>query len=645
MADQVSESISKFLEFQFGTEHQGQVYLAIIHEGRFDGQQMLEWPRERPEITRLILANNAAGKDVYYTPSLFKPVDQIVEWNTDDRGNRLWPKATKPNILGSQLAWVDWDGGAPSDWSTVAQEKGIPEPSLVIQSSVPDRQHAYWRLDEFSGIDAVEDRNKALALTLKSDSSGWDATQLLRIPFTNNYGHKKPGIHKEWYKGQPLMVKVASPVKSERVSASHFVNLASPEREIVEQLAIKLKEVPPIEDVLMFGHWTPELATSFKLTKQEAAERSPDGRSGTIQRLMYEAAEAGMSDEQMYAIVDACDRRWEKYTGRSPGIRKKYLIDAIAKARERVGWLTEETMAFAGLATEAPVEDDAKLVYNMDEFMSKDVKIEWLLEGLFQRCGFGIVTAQPGTGKTQAAIQFMLGMALGTQVLKWPNLVGEQKILFMSLEMDHAPLKHFMGSILREYDDSDYRLFTKNVNIFPKNMYLPLDKPEGMQFMENLLSQFKPDVVVFDSMSKIMSKPMTDEVAAKALMEKIDLIRSKYKCAVLIVHHDRKRNQDPAKQTEGNLSEMYGSQFISAAADWVLSLQKTADLDTVKWVTWKNRLAREDYPFLTRRNENLHFDYMGEKNDADDAELGIRFVGGSGASGLSGLVSTPESLS
>src|SRR5690606_23746238 len=193
-----------------------------------------------------------------------------------------------------------------------------------------------------------------------------------------------------------------------------FTNLATPEREIVEHLALKLKEVPPLEDVLMFGHWTPALATTFKLTKDEAAERSPDGRSGTLQRLMYEAAEAGMSDEQMYAIVDACDRRWEKYTGRSPGIRKKYLIDTIAKARERVGWLTEEALAFVGAADSAPVEDEAKLVYNMDEFMSKDVQIEWLLEGLFQRHGFGIITAQPGTGKTQAAIQFMLGMALGT---------------------------------------------------------------------------------------------------------------------------------------------------------------------------------------------------------------------------------------
>src|SRR5690606_11002971 len=103
--------------------------------------------------------------------------------------------------------------------------------------------------------------------------------------------------------------------------------------------------------------------------------------------------------------------------------------------------------------------------------------------------------------------------------------------------------------------------------------------------------------------------------------------------------------QDPAKQTEGNLSEMYGSQFISAAADWVLSLQKTADPDMVKWVTWKNRLAREDFPFVTKRNENLHFDYIGDKHDVDDAELGVRFIGGAGASGLSGLVSPPESLS
>lgn len=644
MADQVSESISKFFEFQFGTEHQGQVYLAIIHEGRFDGQQMLEWPRERPEITRLILANNAEGKDVYYTPSLFKPVDQIVEWNTDDQGNRLWPKATKPNILGSQLAWVDWDGGAPSDWSAVAQEKGIPEPSLVVQSSVPDRQHAYWRLDEFAAIDAVEDRNKALALTLKSDSGGWDATQLMRIPFTNNYGHKKPGVRKEWFKGQPLMVKIAGLVKPERVPAEYFVNLATPEREIVEQLAIKLKEVPPIEDVLMFGHWTPALAESFKLTKEEAGARSPDGRSGTIQRIMYEAAEAGMSDEQMYAIVDACDKRWEKYTGRSPGIRKKYLIDAIAKARERVGWLTEETMAFVGAATNAPVEDDAKLVYNLDEFMAKDVHIDWLLEGLFPRNGLGLLTAQPGTGKTQAAIQFGMGMALGTKVLKWANLVGEQKILLMSLEMDHAPLKHFMSSVLGQYDESDMRILSKNFQIFPKNMFLPLDKPEGLAFVENLLSQYKPDVLIFDSMSKIMSKPMTDEQAALSLMRTIDMLRSKYNCAVLIVHHDRKKTQD-AKSSDGSLSEMYGSQFLSAAADFVMSLQKTGERDKIKWVTWKNRLNQEDYPFMTARNQYLHFDYMGENNDADDAEFGIRFVGGAGASGVSGLVSPPESLS
>src|SRR5690606_31582471 len=160
-------------------------------------------------------------------------------WNTDEKGNRLWPKATKANILGSQLAWVDWDGGAPSDWSTVAQEKGIPEPSLVVQSSVPDRQHAYWRLNEFSELDAVEDRNKALAITLKSDSGGWDATQLLRIPFTNNYGHKKPGVRKEWYKGQPALVKVMGKVNGERVSPERFTNLATPEREIVEHLALK----------------------------------------------------------------------------------------------------------------------------------------------------------------------------------------------------------------------------------------------------------------------------------------------------------------------------------------------------------------------------------------------------------------------
>ncbi len=74
--------------------------------------------------------------------------------------------------------YVDLDHGAiPTDT--------VPPPSVVIESS-PGRLQCYWRLTTpLPPVDG-EALNRRLACAVGADSSGWDLTQLLRVPGTVN---------------------------------------------------------------------------------------------------------------------------------------------------------------------------------------------------------------------------------------------------------------------------------------------------------------------------------------------------------------------------------------------------------------------------------------------------------------------------
>lgn len=150
------------------------VYLPVHHApfGKQDWQPyFFEWPRQRAGIVRHCLKFSAIGDNVYYSPALY-----------------TIPRPKKENVFGSWVLWVDFDGNAPKDWSTL----DVPEPTLRVQSSVEGHEHCYWALSEFlTDLSKLEDRNRAIARTLRADSSGWDANQILRPPGTMNHRRGK----------------------------------------------------------------------------------------------------------------------------------------------------------------------------------------------------------------------------------------------------------------------------------------------------------------------------------------------------------------------------------------------------------------------------------------------------------------------
>ncbi|MFI8352603.1 DNA-primase RepB domain-containing protein [Streptomyces cyaneofuscatus] len=108
--------------------------------------------------------DSVSNFDLHFCPAVFE---------TDDHRRTS-------NIKGSRCLWMDID--EVMEWECVLHQLPVL-PSVIVQSS-PGKHHVYWQLDTvITDVDQIQRANYALASNTRgADMSGWDATQLLRLP-------------------------------------------------------------------------------------------------------------------------------------------------------------------------------------------------------------------------------------------------------------------------------------------------------------------------------------------------------------------------------------------------------------------------------------------------------------------------------
>lgn len=576
--DNSVDGLGEFFDYLWGNEV-GFVYLPYkISSTDTWKKVMFRWPKQRNGVITHTLAQSAEGNDVYCAPAIFKS-----------------PRPLRENVKGSNVLWADFDGSVPEGWSAGSDgavseppvDGETPVPTLRIQSSTEQHQHVYWKLDSFTeDLDFIENTNRALAYTLKADTSGWDLGQVLRPPGTTNYKHDLP-------------VFVLETNSSRRYKTQNFAALRPIKQLVSDNLDIE--EIPKVERVISkytFDDQHYELFFSPSI---------PEGkRSSALMKIGFFGAEHGMSDAEIYSLLLSADDRWGKFKHRSD--RKRRLLDIINRARQKhpVGLSSPEGLLRLGSSTSS-VEESPKYVWGFEEFMNSEVHIEWALEGLLELGGIGILASAPGIGKTQISLQLGICCALGKPFLKWTP-TRRMKILVLSLEMPHAPLLEFVSTIAREYTSSEHQVLQRNLQIVPLGETLPLDHPDGRKFLEAILDEHKPDGIIIDSMGAVTNSSLADEPKVKELNAYYVHLRNMYGSFIWFIHHNRKATENNKKPSE--LSDIYGNQYITAAASTVLSLWR--DKNGIELSTIKCRLAAEKEPFYITRNENLTFSVASE---------------------------------
>jgi hypothetical protein len=120
----------------------------------------LDYPRETGRTEELCRRLSEEGREVYQCAHLLTARRRV-----------------KRNAARLAACYVDGDGAKPGD--------NTPQPTAVVISS-PGREQYWWRLSRPVEPEEGEDLNRRLAYAMAADLSGWDLTQLLRVPGTRN---------------------------------------------------------------------------------------------------------------------------------------------------------------------------------------------------------------------------------------------------------------------------------------------------------------------------------------------------------------------------------------------------------------------------------------------------------------------------
>jgi hypothetical protein len=120
----------------------------------------LDYPRETERAEALCRRLSDEGREVYQCAHLLTSRRRV-----------------KAGAAALTACYVDGDGAEVGD--------GMPEPTAVVISS-PGREQYWWRLSRPMEPEEGEDLNRRLAYAMEADLSGWDLTQLLRVPGTRN---------------------------------------------------------------------------------------------------------------------------------------------------------------------------------------------------------------------------------------------------------------------------------------------------------------------------------------------------------------------------------------------------------------------------------------------------------------------------
>lgn len=364
---------------------------AGFHENR-----AFKWPQEKKQILQHMRDN--LDNDLYWCPSVFEGSDRKTELAMDEHA-----------------LWADLDEADPRGL------KGNQDfrPTVAWESS-PGRYQALWMgnpdIGDFQGASWPGNENQRLTYHLGADKSGWDTTQLLRIPGWPNH---KPEYAKR--DGSPVPGKLLWD-RGPMYSLGDFDELPEVKGALA---AAKLGDILETEIDSIDRH---KVMARIKLQLNQRARElinarhAMGDRSDNLWYLIRCLADAGCTVQEIVAISRASV--WNKFDGRSDEIKR--LITEATKAIDQRSPEVVEALE----DEQAPKPKPQRLAGFL-----KDVKPPtWLIEGIATDGSVGFIAGAPKSFKSWVALDMALSVATGALFLDYFRVVKPGPVLYIQEE-------------------------------------------------------------------------------------------------------------------------------------------------------------------------------------------------------------------
>jgi hypothetical protein len=529
-------------------DQHGIVY-SPVKKGDSFRQHFFEWPQEREKLEQHL--QNFNDRDVYLSPALFSE-----------------RRISQETFRGTNYLWTEFDGTIPKD--TI-------EPTIRVSSSIEGHEHWYWKLDNFvTNVSVVEDLNRRIAYHYGADLSVWDYQNVLRPVDTWNHKRNRP---------------VTLIGETNKLYAlDHFFQLPIPPAGT--RVEVKLGKLPGRDQILAKYRWT--LDSLDLLFKDEVPVGS---RSSALARLVHECLELGLSNEETYVLLEDRDSKWGKYVGRTD--RQKRLEATIANVRGRKNFVAEVTHG-------------APEVYRFGDFMRTNIKLKWAIEGLLPVAGSMVIFGKPGIGKSTFSLRLAIDLALGREKFLIWDIKTKQRVLFLSLEMQHYELKQFFEDMELPQEESED--LQEQFFIWPIGSAYPLDTPDQQLELLKYIKMHKIELIIIDSLGLSMYGSIKNDDDVKRLNSFLNEdIRRDLKCGYLFIHHPRKEGLGDERKVLG-LDDIFGSQYIAANAQTVIVVNSKPGSPRIHVSLPKRRMSLGPQEFYIERTPNRGFQLVGQLN-------------------------------
>jgi len=275
--EHTTERRHDFFRLIFGNETG---FVCIAYKGQTDksfSEKFFEYPKELDAMCEDIDKGSLNLTHVYFCPQLLSA-----------------KRRKKSDVSKCTVLWADLDTCNP-------QNLQIPA-SIVVQSS-HGRWQAFWRMDST----LLPEDAEAICLKIAyfhaaqgADRSGWDLTQLMRVPYTPNYkyGDAKTAPVVTVINTSPALYRVTDFDCYPAYKALEFVNNPLPTEEALPQ------ETP--KEILSRYYITEQIMELYTELPEEGQDWS-----ATQWKLAKLLAETGLSLEENFVVM--CTARCNKY--------------------------------------------------------------------------------------------------------------------------------------------------------------------------------------------------------------------------------------------------------------------------------------------------------------------------------------------
>jgi hypothetical protein len=490
-------------------------------------------------------------KDLFF-PNLEEAVNWIKRQSNDTDVYFCPTKLTrrrrrKEYVAPSKFLWADLDEADPRDL------KQAIKPTHAWESS-PGRFQALWELDKAYSPQEIEGRNKGIAETVGADISGWDLTQVLRVPGTyNNKYPSQPHIAKMWIDHSAIRPLVnypdasIAPIPDDEQDTSLVAN-----RAFVSRLLRPWRHAIPKKVV--------RLLLSDKATTGK--------RSDMLWYIAHELIKARVPEDTAFQAIR--NSVWNKYRGRRDEIQR--LQHEIEEARKR------ERPQDEAMDRERPL---FSIVDHLQLMASVHSRPNWLIEQFWSYNSHGIIAGEPKTFKSTLCLDMAISVASGTPLFGTYKVTEPGPVLVIQNENSDwimqdrsrkiCATRGLVGEMHRRIDDEIIVHAPPKLPIYYVNQQgFSFTDPMHTEFIEAWCQAIKPRMIVFDPLYLMFDGELNSSKDLNPVLSYLLYLKQEYKTAIVLIHHWNK----------GGLSSRGGQRMLGSTtlhgwteSAWYLSIR------------------------------------------------------------------------